>query len=154
MNDMQLGLKLAEEVGELSEVLLKDNGFLPHKEVKEDAFHEIADIINVCIGILAQSGGCKNMSPSDIIDALIAAIETKTKKYASIVTPEPSFNGIPDAMAELVAYVDQIVGQACAINVYGDGRCEIDIPKVNTQLEYEFDNVNEMITKLTEQFNG
>ena len=49
-----LGLKLSEETGEFSEVLLKELGFLKHKGKDfEPLMEEAADIFNVMIGVLA-----------------------------------------------------------------------------------------------------
>ncbi len=81
--DWALTLKLAEECGEVSEVVLYENGFIQHKQLKEDLFHEVADVINVCTAILAQH--YSEMSTIEIHDRLIQAVETKGAKYAKIL---------------------------------------------------------------------
>jgi len=50
-----LAIKLSEEVGELSEIMLHELGHLHHKdkEWKDTPVEESADIINVILGLLA-----------------------------------------------------------------------------------------------------
>jgi len=88
MTTLALALKVSEEVGELAEVILKDNGYLKHKQPsKEDAWHEVADIINVLIGMLAKH--YPNLSATELTENLYNAIEKKGKKYEKILTGQP-----------------------------------------------------------------
>ncbi len=79
-----LGVKLSEEVGEFSEALLKECGYLQHKELKEGPMHEAADIINVLIGCLARL--YPNKSPYELTEELYGAICDKGEKYERILT--------------------------------------------------------------------
>jgi len=54
MPDWALAMKLAEECGEVNTAVLIENGFMRHKTLDEDVLHEVADVINVCIGLLTQ----------------------------------------------------------------------------------------------------
>jgi NTP pyrophosphatase (non-canonical NTP hydrolase) len=81
--DWALGLKLSEECGEVAEVLLVDNGFCQHKEIKEDLFHEIADVFNVCTAILARR--YTELSADEIMVRLTQAVEKKGQKYADLL---------------------------------------------------------------------
>lgn len=90
MPDWALGLKLGEEAGEVSEALLKAKGYLRHKELKEDVLHEIADVFNVCLGILVQR--YQNKSVDEIFDMLNQAVYKKGQKYINLLkggTPCP-----------------------------------------------------------------
>lgn len=78
-----LALKLGEEVGELQEVVLKNHGFLRHKEIKEDDWHEAADVINVLIGYFSQA--YPDLSPHEKTEKLYAAIADKGDKYARVI---------------------------------------------------------------------
>jgi len=76
--------KLAEEVGELSQVVLYENGYQPHKEAPdEDMFGEAADVVNVVLCILAKQ--YPNMSPEDINSTLQASFAKKLHKYETKV---------------------------------------------------------------------
>jgi NTP pyrophosphatase (non-canonical NTP hydrolase) len=81
--DWALGLKLVEEVGEVSEVILYENGFIQHKEIKEDLFHEVADVFNVCTAILTQH--YTELDEAQIMVRLTQAVEKKGKKYADLL---------------------------------------------------------------------
>lgn len=81
--DWALGLKLAEECGEVSEAILYANGFIQHKELKEDVLHEVADVINVALGILTQH--YPDVAVPELLTQLDAAMKTKNKKYAKIL---------------------------------------------------------------------
>lgn len=87
--DWALGLKLSEEVGEVAEALMVANGFSRHKTLEEDVLHEVADVINVCIGLLTQH--YNELSPEELERALTDAISKKGKKYQSIL--EAGANG-------------------------------------------------------------
>ncbi len=78
-----LGLKLAEECGEVNEALLRDLGFLRHKEAKEGVINEVADVFNVCLGLLAVH--YPNSTPTEICVALEHAMHQKGQKYADIL---------------------------------------------------------------------
>lgn len=78
-----LALKLGEELGEFQEAVLKEYGYLQHKEVKEDPFHEAADIINVLIGFFAVH--YPGLSAEQLTEKLYEAIASKGDKYAKVV---------------------------------------------------------------------
>ena len=80
---LALGVKLSEEVGEFSEALLKQQGFLAHKELKEDPIHEAADIMNVLIGALAVMYPEK--TPYQLTEELYDAMCSKGEKYERIL---------------------------------------------------------------------
>lgn len=76
--------KLAEEVGELSQVVLYENGYQPHKEAPdEDMFGEAADVINVVLCILAKQ--YPNVPVRMIETKLQAAFIKKLRKYETKV---------------------------------------------------------------------
>jgi len=80
-----LTIKLAEEVGEFSEIMLHEMGFLRHKnkEWKDTPIEEAADIINVLIGILAMHYPDK--TPGELSNDLYEAIKKKGTKYARLI---------------------------------------------------------------------
>ncbi len=80
-----LTMKLSEELGEFSEVMLHELGFLHHKNKvwKDTPIEEGADIINVLLGALAQHYPDK--TPSQISTELHAAMIKKGRKYGSLI---------------------------------------------------------------------
>ena len=78
-----LALKLGEECGEVNEAVLKDYGFLQHKQLKEDVFHEAADVINVLIGLLVTH--YPNLTTEEIGFKLNEALTTKGAKYKRVI---------------------------------------------------------------------
>ena len=83
MPAIALVAKLAEEVGEFAESVLKDEGYLQHKELKEGPIHEAADVINVVIGILAQLYPGRN--PRYLTEELYVALCEKGEKYERVL---------------------------------------------------------------------
>jgi len=85
MPAVALTVKLAEEVGEFSEVMLHELGYLRHKDKdwKDTPVEEAADIINVLIGALAVHYPDK--TPGQLSDELFAAVKKKGAKYARII---------------------------------------------------------------------
>ena len=81
--DWAQALKLSEEVGEVSECILKGNGFLQHKALKEDVLHEVADVMNTCCGLL--TAHYPDRSPEQLLDALTVAMIKKGDKYAKVL---------------------------------------------------------------------
>lgn len=83
--DYALTIKLSEEVGEFSEIMLYEMGHLHHKnkKMKDTPAEEAADIINVLVGALITHYPDK--SPSQISDELLAAVKKKGKKYAKLI---------------------------------------------------------------------
>jgi NTP pyrophosphatase (non-canonical NTP hydrolase) len=86
MPPLALTTKLSEEVGEFSETVLKECGYLGHKDLKEDPIHEAADIINVLIGVLSMLYPERN--PRYLTNELLEAITKKGKKYERILNDE------------------------------------------------------------------
>lgn len=80
-----LTIKLAEEVGEFSEIMLYEMGFLRHKdkEWKDTPIEEAADIINVLIGTLAMHYPDK--APWELSNDLYEAVKKKGTKYAGLI---------------------------------------------------------------------
>jgi len=87
-----LAIKLSEEVGELSEIMLHELGHLHHKdkEWKDTPVEESADIINVILGLLAVHYPDK--TPSELSDELLAAMVKKGNKYGRVIGAEPNFS--------------------------------------------------------------
>jgi len=83
--DFALTIKLSEEVGEFSEVMLHEMGYLRHKnkEWKDTPIEEAADIINVLIGTLAVH--YPDVPPEELSDDLLAAVKKKGAKYARLI---------------------------------------------------------------------
>lgn len=79
-----LVLKLGEEVGEFNEAVLKMLGYLKHKELKEDAIHEAADIVNVVFSALTVL--YSELSVEELMEQFVQAFETKANKYKKILT--------------------------------------------------------------------
>jgi len=80
-----LSMKLSEEAGELSEIMLHELGHLHHKdkEWKDTPTEEAADIINVLLALLAVHYPEK--TSEEISDELLTAMQKKGKKYATIL---------------------------------------------------------------------
>ena len=78
-----LALKLGEELGELQEEVLKDYGYLKHKETKEGVWLEVADLINVLVGFLATH--YPNMTAHDLTEKLYESVAIKFDKYERIL---------------------------------------------------------------------
>jgi NTP pyrophosphatase (non-canonical NTP hydrolase) len=85
-----LTMKLTEETGELNEILLRDYGYLQHKNKEwESPIDEAADIINVLIGVLASH--YPDLNAEQLSNALLEAIDRKGKKWLNIITqPNPT----------------------------------------------------------------
>ena len=83
-----LTIKLSEEVGEFSEIMLHEMGFLRHKdkEWKDTPVEEAADIINVLIGTLSMHYPEKDVR--ELADELFAAVKKKGTKYARLIGAE------------------------------------------------------------------
>ena len=81
--DWAHGLKLGEECGEVQECILKANGFLEHKTLKEDVLHEVADVMNTCCALL--SSHYPDHLPDELVDALTSAMMKKGTKYAKVL---------------------------------------------------------------------
>ncbi len=81
-----LVIKLSEEVGELSEIMLHELGELHHKtdkEWKDTPIEESADIINVLLGMLAVHYPDK--TSAEISQELLDAMVKKGTKYARLI---------------------------------------------------------------------
>jgi len=85
MPPVALTVKLSEEVGEFSEVMLHEMGYLRHKDKvwKDTPIEEAADIINVLIGTLAVH--YPDLAPEVLSDELLAAVKKKGTKYAGLI---------------------------------------------------------------------
>ncbi len=82
-------MKLAEEVGEFSEIMLYEHGYLRHKdkEWKDTPTEEAADIINTLLGALSMHYPDK--SSEEISKELFDAMIKKGNKYARVLGAEP-----------------------------------------------------------------
>ena len=78
-----MGLKLMEEVGEFAECINFQLGNLPHKQMKEPAIGEAADVIQNVLAILAKL--YPDMSIDDLIRELSKQLELKTDKWQSVM---------------------------------------------------------------------
>ena len=83
MPAIALVAKLAEEMGEFAEAVLKEEGYLQHKELKEDPIHEAADVINVLLAVLAQLYPGRN--PRYLTEELYNALCDKGEKYERVL---------------------------------------------------------------------
>ena len=83
MPDWALAMKLSEECGEVNECVLVENGFMPHKMLKEDTMHEVADVFNVCVGLLVKR--YPDQSVDTLMNNFCHALEKKTEKYRHIM---------------------------------------------------------------------
>jgi NTP pyrophosphatase (non-canonical NTP hydrolase) len=82
----QLGLKLAEETGELAEHIFVADG-LKNKELDEPMECEVADVINCAIAVLVRKMVLEGAGPDEIKQRLMSGIETKNKKYLRLLVP-------------------------------------------------------------------
>lgn len=80
-----LTIKLQEELGEFSEIMLHEMGYLKHKdkEWKDTPIEEAADIINVLIGTLSKH--YDEMSSEELSHELFEAMKKKGTKYARLL---------------------------------------------------------------------
>ncbi len=80
-----LTIKLSEELGEFSEIMLHELGYLHHKDKvwKDTPIEEGADIINVLLGALAQHYPDK--TPTQLSNELHAAMVKKGRKYGRLI---------------------------------------------------------------------
>jgi len=81
--DWAHGLKLGEECGEVQECILKGNGFLKHKTLKEDVVHEVADVMNTCCALLTSH--YPDLTPAELLEELSNAMIKKGNKYAKVL---------------------------------------------------------------------
>jgi len=73
-------MKLQEEMGELAEVALYENGFNQHKaKPNEDSFGEGADVILCVLDVLSRLH--LELTPHQVHHALALALSTKYKKW-------------------------------------------------------------------------
>lgn len=84
-----LTIKLSEEVGELSEIMLYQLGHLHHKdkEWKDTPVEEAADIMNVLLGLLAVHYPDK--TSGELSEELLTAMIKKGNKYGRIIGADP-----------------------------------------------------------------
>ncbi len=80
-----LTIKLQEELGEFSEVMLHEMGYLKHKDKvwKDTPIEEAADIINVLLGALSKH--YSSMSSEELSEELFHAMKKKGAKYARLL---------------------------------------------------------------------
>lgn len=80
---MSMGLKIAEELGELSEAINFIKGYLPHKQLKEPLEGEVADVINCAITILVKAYPEK--SQEEIYSLLQEQLSKKADKWEQVI---------------------------------------------------------------------
>ena len=85
-----LGLKLQEEVGEFSEAVLFENGFIQYKTNVGSPMEEAADIMNVVVSALAKI--YPNKHPRELNLMLLEAMNKKGAKYARLIGADDYFN--------------------------------------------------------------
>lgn len=83
--DYALVIKLQEELGEFSEIMLHEMGYLRHKDKKwkDTPIEEAADIINVLIGALSKHYPSK--TSEELAHELFDAMKKKGAKYAKLL---------------------------------------------------------------------
>lgn len=79
----QMCIKLMEEVGELAEVVNHQNGWLPHKTLKESAFGEAADVIQCTLTLLRKL--YPDLNHSQVLEQLSQHLELKSNKWQSVM---------------------------------------------------------------------
>lgn len=85
-NDWSLsdrGLKLVEEVGEVSEAILAINGRFKHKKMKEPVEGELADVMLQCMDVLGKA--YPERSREELILTLAAQMILKLAKWQRIL---------------------------------------------------------------------
>lgn len=75
--------KMMEEVGEFSEALMHQQGYLPHKTMKEPLEGEAADVLICLIDTLASAYG--HMTDDEIITMLSDQLEKKSDKWDEVI---------------------------------------------------------------------
>ena len=86
MPPIALVAELFEEGGEFAEAMLKENGYLRHKEKEfEGPMGEAADIINVVIGAL--TANYPEKTPEELTSELLTSFIKKGQKYAGLIQP-------------------------------------------------------------------
>lgn len=77
--------KLQEEGGELAEAVLYNEGFLPHKSMKEPLAGEVCDVILVALDVLCAS--YPHLNNEELIDLLSVHMRAKSSKWKKLVCP-------------------------------------------------------------------
>ena len=93
----QLGLKLAEETGELAEHIFVADG-LKDKELDEPMECEVADVINCAIAVLVRKMVLEGAEPDEIKARLMSGIQTKNAKYLRLLVPGNPKKSQPDGI--------------------------------------------------------
>lgn len=75
--------KLQEEGGELAQAVLHNEGFLPHKTMKEPLVGEVADVILVALDVYRAS--YPDLDNEQLIALLAEQMSIKSKKWKSIL---------------------------------------------------------------------
>lgn len=78
-----MGLKAAEELGELSEAINHHEGYLPHKTMKEPLAGEVADVINCVITVLVKAH--PEFDDYQIYDLLNQQLVAKANKWEAVI---------------------------------------------------------------------
>jgi NTP pyrophosphatase (non-canonical NTP hydrolase) len=78
-------MKVSEELGELSEAVSRDLGYMSHKtDEYEDSMYEAADIIIALAALIVNHNNeLHHKSPIETLAELKRAIAKKTRKYAT-----------------------------------------------------------------------
>lgn len=76
--------KLQEEGGELAEAVLYNEGFLPHKTMKEPLVGEVADVMLVALDVLCAS--YPHLTNEELIKLLSEQLMLKSAKWKKIVS--------------------------------------------------------------------
>lgn len=75
--------KIMEEVGEFSEALMFKEGFLPHKQMKEQLEGEAADVIICIVDTLV--GAYPDNTDDEINDMLVSQLKLKSEKWDRVM---------------------------------------------------------------------
>lgn len=93
----QLGLKLAEETGELAEHIFVADG-LKDKELDEPMECEVADVINCAIAVLVRKMVLEGAKSDEIKARLMSGVQTKNAKYLRLLVPGNPKKPQPDGI--------------------------------------------------------
>ena len=141
----QMCIKLMEEVGELAEVVNHQNGWLPHKTLKESAFGEAADVIQCTLTLLRKL--YPDLSHAEVLAQLSEHLELKSNKWERVMvrktpkTTEPHIviihtngDGHWSKHARPVGIIDLQIGYISDDQVFGELKVVFDTTTWDTKL--------------------
>jgi NTP pyrophosphatase (non-canonical NTP hydrolase) len=140
----QMCIKLMEEVGELAEVVNHQNGWLPHKTLKESAFGEAADVIQCTLTLLRKL--YTDLTHDQVLAQLSEYMDRKSDKWESVMVkkpvepkPEPiailhtGGDGLWSVHSREVSIVDLYINYVDSDREFGELRVVFDTDTWNTK---------------------